>query len=111
MLYLKIDSISFIAQTARRFSFNETGVFWGYILGFCVYFAGIGLCSLALLRPHLAKYRDILFAQFGWMCGIILLTDGWQLNPLLQACDFLLVTTAIYSAIECIRLRSKQYRD
>ena len=76
------------------------------LLGIVLYFAGAALCSLALVRPALARYHDILFAEVALVCGLILLFQGWRLDPILQFGQFLLTGAAIFSVTECIRLRS-----
>ncbi|MFQ4145880.1 Ycf66 family protein [Chlorogloeopsis sp. ULAP02] len=75
------------------------------LLGIFLYFAGAALCSLALFRPNLARYYDILFAQFLLICSLVLIFQGWRLDPILQFGQLLLVGTGTFSVIESIRLR------
>ncbi|KAF3884971.1 hypothetical protein DA73_0400005465 [Tolypothrix bouteillei VB521301] len=98
MVNLVLNLTDVLAQV--NFGANSASV-----LGIVVYFAGTALCSLPLWRPHLARYYDILFAQLALICSLILVFQGWRLDPILQFGQLLLVASAIFSTIECIRLR------
>ena len=76
------------------------------ILGLFLAVAGAGLFFLRSIRPELARDYDIFFAAVGLLCGIILLFNGWRLDPILQFGQFLLTGTAIFFAFESIRMRS-----
>lgn len=76
------------------------------ILGIVMYFGGAVLCCFAFFKPHLVRYHDIMFAQFGWICGSIFIFQGWRLDPILQLGEILLFLAAIFSVIDCIRQRS-----
>ncbi len=75
------------------------------ILGIFLAVAGAGLFFLRSIRPELARDYDIFFAAVGLLCGIILLFNGWRLDPILQFGQFLLTGTAIFFAFESIRMR------
>ncbi len=75
------------------------------ILGLFLAVAGAGLFFLRSIRPELARDYDIFFAAVGLLCGIILLFNGWRLDPILQFGQFLLTGTAIFFAFESIRMR------
>ena len=75
------------------------------ILGLFLAVAGAGLFFLRSVRPELARDYDIFFAAVGLLCGIILLFNGWRLDPILQFGQFLLTGTAIFFAFESIRMR------
>ena len=75
------------------------------ILGIFLAVAGAGLFVLRSIRPELARDYDIFFAAVGLLCGIILLFNGWRLDPILQFGQFLLTGTAIFFAFESIRMR------
>lgn len=75
------------------------------ILGIFLTVAGAGLFFLRSVRPELARDYDIFFAAVGLLCGIILLFNGWRLDPILQFGQFLLTGTAIFFAFESIRMR------
>lgn len=75
------------------------------ILGIFLAVAGAGLYFLRSIRPELARDQDIFFAAVGVLCGGILLTQGWRLDPILQFGQFLLTGSTIFFAYEAIRLR------
>ena len=75
------------------------------ILGLFLAVAGAGLFFLRTIRPELARDYDIFFAAVGLLCGIILLFNGWRLDPILQFGQFLLTGTAVFFAFESIRMR------
>lgn len=75
------------------------------ILGLFLAVAGAGLFFLRSIRPELARDYDIFFAAVGLLCGIILLFNGWRLDPILQFGQFLLTGTAIFFAFESVRMR------
>jgi hypothetical protein len=75
------------------------------ILGIFLAVAGAGLYFLRSVRPELSRDHDIFFAAVGLLCGLILLFQGWRLDPILQFGQFLLTGAAIFFAAETIRLR------
>ncbi|HBB34811.1 MAG TPA: hypothetical protein DDZ80_00475 [Cyanobacteria bacterium UBA8803] len=75
------------------------------ILGIFLAVAGAGLYFLRSVRPELARDHDIFFAAVGLLCGFILLFQGWRLDPILQFGQVLLTGSAIFFAVETIRLR------
>ena len=75
------------------------------ILGIFLAVAGASLYFLRSIRPELSRDQDIFFAAVGLLCGGILLTNGWRLDPILQFGQFLLAGSTIFFAYEAIRLR------
>jgi hypothetical protein len=75
------------------------------ILGIFLAVAGAGLYFLRSVRPELSRDHDIFFAAVGLLCGLILLFQGWRLDPILQFGQFLLTGAAVFFAAETIRLR------
>ncbi|MCS6812584.1 MAG: Ycf66 family protein [Cyanobacteria bacterium] len=75
------------------------------ILGIALAVAGAGLYFLRNFRPELARDHDIFFSAVGLLCGLILLSQGWRLDPILQFGVFLLAGSAVFFAWESIRLR------
>lgn len=75
------------------------------LLGIFLAVAGAGLYFLRSIRPELARDQDIFFAAVGVLCGGILLTQGWRLDPILQFGQFLLTGSTVFFAFEAIRLR------
>ena len=76
-----------------------------FILGLFLAVAGAGLFFLRSIRPELARDYDIFFAAVGLLCGIILIFNGWRLDPILQFGQFLLTGTAVFFAFESVRMR------
>lgn len=75
------------------------------ILGIFLAVAGAGLYFMRSVRPELSRDHDIFFAAVGLLCGLILLFQGWRLDPILQFGQFLLTGAAIFFAVETVRLR------
>jgi hypothetical protein len=75
------------------------------ILGIFLAVAGASLYFLRSVRPEVSRDHDIFFAAVGLLCGFILLFQGWRLDPILQFGQFLLSGSAIFFAVESIRLR------
>ena len=75
------------------------------ILGIFLAVAGASLYFMRSVRPELSRDHDIFFAAVGLLCGFILLFQGWRLDPILQFGQFLLTGSAIFFAVESIRLR------
>lgn len=75
------------------------------LLGIFLAVAGASLYFLRTVRPELSRDHDIFFAAVGLLCGFILLFQGWRLDPILQFGQFLLTGSAIFFAVESIRLR------
>ena len=75
------------------------------ILGIVLAVAGAALYFLRNIRPELSRDHDIFFAAVGLLCGLILLSQGWRLDPILQFGQFLLAASTFFFAYESIRLR------
>lgn len=75
------------------------------LLGIFLAVAGAGLYFLRSFRPELSRDQDIFFAAVGLLCGGILLTQGWRLDPILQFSQFLLTGSVVFFAFEAIRMR------
>ncbi|EAW35874.1 Ycf66 family protein [Lyngbya sp. PCC 8106] len=81
------------------------GLNWSSLLGIILAVSGAALYFLRSWRPKLARDHDIFFAAIGLLCGGILLFQGWRLDPILAFGQFLLTGSAIFFAVESIRLR------
>ncbi|NJR39107.1 MAG: hypothetical protein HC781_10040 [Leptolyngbyaceae cyanobacterium CSU_1_4] len=77
----------------------------GSILGIILVLSGVGLYLLRTLRPTLARDQDIFFAAIALLCGGILVFQSWRLDPILQFAQFLSGASAIWFAVEAVRLR------
>ena len=75
------------------------------ILGIFLAVAGAGLYFLRSVRPEVSRDYDIFFSAVGLLCGLILLFQGWRLDPILQFGQLLLAGSTIFFAAETIRLR------
>lgn len=75
------------------------------ILGLFLVVAGAALYFLRSVRPELSRDHDIFFTAIGLVCGFILLFQGWRLDPILQFSQLLLTGSAIFFAVESVRLR------
>ena len=75
------------------------------LLGIFLAVAGASLYFLRSVRPELSRDHDIFFAAVGLLCGFILLFQGWRLDPILQFGQLLLSGSAVFFAVESIRLR------
>ena len=75
------------------------------ILGIFLAVAGAGLYFLRSVRPEVSRDYDIFFSAVGLACGIILLFNGWRLDPILQFSQFLLAASTAFFAFETVRLR------
>lgn len=77
----------------------------GALLGIVLFVAGAGLYFLRSIRPELARDHDIFFMAVAVLSGGILFFQGWRLDPILTFGQFLLTGSAIFFAVESIRLR------
>ncbi len=84
----------------------NVGFSWSSLLGIVLAVAGAALYFLRSVRPSLARDHDIFFAAVGLLCGGILFFQGWRQDPILQFGQFLLTGSAIFFAVESIRLRN-----
>ncbi|NET31151.1 MAG: hypothetical protein F6K19_04015 [Cyanothece sp. SIO1E1] len=84
----------------------NVGLSFASLLGVALAVSGAGLYFLRSFRPGLARDHDVFFAAVALGCGGILFFNGWRLDPILQFGQFLLAGSAIFFAVESIRLRS-----
>ncbi len=75
------------------------------ILGIGLAVGGAALYFLRSVRPELARDHDIFFAAVCLLCGGILFFQGWRLDPILFFGQVLLTGSAVFFAVESIRLR------
>lgn len=78
---------------------------WSSLLGIALAGSGVALYALRSMRPRLARDHDIFFAAVALLCGGILFFQGWRQDPILQFGQFLLTGSAVFFAVESIRLR------
>lgn len=82
------------------------GLNFSSLLGIILVLSGAGLYFLRTWKPKLARDHDIFFAAVGLLCGGILLFQGWRLDPILAFGQFLLTGSAVFFAVESIRMRA-----
>jgi Ycf66 protein N-terminus len=75
------------------------------VLGIALAASGLALYFLRSFRPKLARDQDIVFAAIALLCGGILFFQGWRQDPILQFGQFLLTGSAVFFAVESVRLR------
>jgi len=75
------------------------------ILGLFLAVGGALLYFIRTIRPELSRDYDIFFAAVGLLCGLILIFQGWRLDPILQFGQFLLTGCTVFFAVETLRLR------
>lgn len=83
-----------------NFSFGPN-IFLGIIIGFGV----LILYFLRNVKPEVARDEDIFFATIGLLYSCILIVHGWRLDPILLFSQVLIVSTALITGWENIRLR------
>lgn len=75
------------------------------LLGIGLIACGVALYFMRTMRPELSRDHDIFFSAVALITGFILLFQGWLLEPLLLLGQFSLAGTAIFFAVENIRMR------
>jgi hypothetical protein len=75
------------------------------IVGIALAIGGIGLYAVRSWRPELSRDYDLFFAAVALLCGGILFFYGWRFDPIMQFGQILLGGSAIFFALENIRLR------
>ncbi len=93
-----INTPPVLAQVAYGFG-------WGSLMGIALVLCGVALYLLRTTRPNLARDHDIFFAAVALLCGGILFFQGWRLDPILQFGQFLMTGSAVFFAVESIRMR------
>jgi len=83
----------------------NVGLGWSSLVGIALAASGLALYFLRSFRPKLARDHDIFFAAVALLCGGILFFQGWRQDPILQFGQFMLTASAVFFAVETIRLR------
>ena len=76
-----------------------------FILGIALILSGVALYGMRSFRPELSRDHDIFFAAIALVSGLILMFQGWRLDPLLFLGQLSLAGSAAFFAFENIRLR------
>ena len=83
-----------------NFSFNPAS-----LVGIVVALAGAALYALRSVRPELARDYDLFFAALAVLYGFVLLFYSWKYDPLMQFAEIIVGGSAIFFAVENIRMR------
>jgi hypothetical protein len=75
------------------------------LLGIALIGCGVALYVMRTVRPQLSRDHDIFFSAVALITGFILLFQGWLLEPLLLLGQVALAGTAVFFAVENIRMR------
>lgn len=78
---------------------------FGSLCGIALAVGGALLYFMRSFKPALARDYDVFFSAVGLLCGGILLTQSWRLDPILQFGVFLLSASTGFFAFESVRLR------
>jgi len=60
---------------------------------------------------NLSLYYDLFFSSVGFLCGGILIFQGWRLDPILLLCQLLLSGTTIFFIGESVWLRNTKTKS
>jgi uncharacterized membrane protein len=104
MFNLGLNSTSLLAQLAERNVGVTPATFLGILL---ILFAGV-LIFRGLTSPETSASTDIIYAVISIFVGLILIFQGWRLDPILQFSQLLLTAIAIFYKVESIRSRKRQ---
>lgn len=75
------------------------------LLGISLTAVGCCLCLIRTKKPMLSREYDLFFSSAGFLCGGILIFEGWRLDPILLLCQILSSGIAIFFIIESLLLR------
>ena len=75
------------------------------LLGISLTAVGFFLCLIRTKEPMLSREYDLFFSSAGFLCGGILIFEGWRLDPILLLCQILSSGIAIFFIIESLLLR------
>ncbi len=83
----------------------NVGLTPSFFLGLVVLLASIGLYFVRTLKPDVSRDYDIVFSAAGGLSGLILIWQGWRLDPILLFSQVLLAGMAGFFIYESLRLR------
>nr|YP_009973843.1 hypothetical chloroplast RF66 [Danaea sellowiana]QNH93752.1 hypothetical chloroplast RF66 [Danaea sellowiana] len=81
------------------------------IVGIGLILIGVLLYVLRKKEPNVSRYYDFFFSSIGLLCGGILISQGWRLDPILLLSQILLSGTTIFFIAENIILREKKINE
>jgi len=81
------------------------------LLGLCLAMAGIFLYFIRIKKKKVSRDYDLFFSSVGFLCGGILIFQGWRLDPILLLCQMMSGVTAIFFITETLWLRNIQIKN
>lgn len=81
------------------------------LLGLCLAIAGIFLYFIRMKKKQISRDYDLFFSSVGFLCGGILIFQGWRLDPILLLCQMMSGVTAIFFITETLWLRNIQIEN
>ena len=75
------------------------------ILGLVLVVTGVAFYFFRIGHPEISRDKDSFLIAVSLLCGVILIFQGWRLDPILQFGQLLLVIFTIFYTIESIRIR------
>lgn len=78
------------------------------LLGLCLAMAGIFLYFIRMKKKQISRDYDLFFSSVGFLCGGILIFQGWRLDPILLLCQMMSGVTTIFFITETLWLRNIQ---
>lgn len=81
------------------------------LLGLCLAIAGIFLYFIRMKKKQVSRDYDLFFSSVGFLCGGILIFQGWRLDPILLLCQMMSGVTAIFFITETLWLRNMQIKN
>jgi hypothetical protein len=76
------------------------------LLGLCLTMAGLLLYFVKIRKKYISRDYDLFFSSVGFLCGGILIFQGWRLDPILLLCQMMSGVTAIFFIVETLWLRN-----
>lgn len=81
------------------------------LLGLCLAMVGIFLYFIRMKKKQISRDYDLFFSSVGFLCGGILIFQGWRLDPILLLCQMMSGVTAIFFITETLWLRNIQIEN
>lgn len=81
------------------------------LLGLCLAMASVFLYFIRIKKKNISKDYDLFFSSVGFLCGGILIFQGWRLDPILLLCQMMSGVTAIFFITETLWLRNIQMKN
>jgi serine/threonine-protein kinase len=76
--------------------------------GILLVIGAVNLLYIYQIYLNLFRFHDMAFGSLALLSGLIIIFQGWRLDPVLMWGQIMMVAACIFSTIECIRLRSRR---